>query len=156
MAEVWERQPGESSRAYAAFCIYRDLGPERSLEKVRQMLDKPRTRKWLGEWSVKYKWVERAQAYDDYIEQKKRKEQEKAILEMAERHARIAMAFQQKVVERLRELDPSDLSPKDLSTWFDIAAKIERLSRGEPTEIGKQEVTLPTVVEVVLNEENTS
>jgi len=64
MAEIWERQNNESSKAYAAFCVYRDLGPERSLEKVRQNLDKPRTRKWLGEWSVKYNWVERAQAYD--------------------------------------------------------------------------------------------
>lgn len=157
MAEIWERLPNESSKAYAAFCIYRDLGFERSLDKALAVANKkPTNRRHWARWMEKYKWVERAQAYDDYIEQKKRKEQEKAILEMAERHARIAMAFQQKVVERLRELDPSDLSPKDLSTWFDIAAKIERLSRGEPTEIGKQEVTLPTVVEVVLNEENTS
>ena len=45
MAEIWERQKNESSKAYAAFCVYRDLGPERSLEKVRQNLEKPRTRK---------------------------------------------------------------------------------------------------------------
>lgn len=55
MPEIWERQPRESSKAYAAFCVYRDLGPERSLEKVRQNLDKPRSRKWLGDWSVKAK-----------------------------------------------------------------------------------------------------
>lgn len=33
MAEIWERLPNESSKAYQAFCIYRDLGVERSLEK---------------------------------------------------------------------------------------------------------------------------
>lgn len=34
MAEIWERQKNESSKAYAAFCIYRDLGTERSLDKA--------------------------------------------------------------------------------------------------------------------------
>lgn len=140
MAEIWDRLPNESSKAYAVFCIYRDLGPERSLEKLRQNLDKPRSRKWLGDWSVKYNWVDRAVAYDDYIDRKKREEKEKAILEMAERHAKLARAFQQRVAERLRGINPSELSPSDMAKWLDIATKLERLSRGEPTEIGKQGV----------------
>jgi len=154
MAEIWERQKNESSKAYAAFCVYRDLGPERSLEKVRQNLDKPRTRKWLGDWSVKHNWVERANAYDDYLERKKREEKEKAILEMAERHAKLAMAFQQRVAQRLQQIDPAELSPSDMAKWLDVATKLERLARGEPTEIGKQEVMLPTIVEVITDEEN--
>lgn len=149
MAEIWERQPGESSKAYAAFCVYRDLGPERSLEKALQNLSKKRAKWQLWQWSSKHNWVARCQAYDDYIERRKREEKEKAILEMAERHARLAVAFQQKVVERLRELDPYQLSPSDLVKWLDVATKLERLSRGEPTEIGKQEVTLPPILEVV-------
>jgi len=152
MSELWDRQPGESTKAYAAFCVYRDLGTERSLEKAGQMLDKPRTRKWLGEWSAKYKWVERAKAYDDYVEKLKRKEKEKAIKEMAERQARIAMAFQEKIIERLQSIDPAELTPTELARWFDVAAKIERLNRGEPTEIGKQEVMLPQIVEIELDD----
>lgn len=158
MPEIWERLPNESSKAYAAFCIYRDLGSERSLDGVRRKLEengKKVSIKFLGRWSSKYNWVARAQAYDDYLERKKREEKEKAILEMAERHARIAVAFQQKIVERLRELDPDQLSPSDLAKWLDVATKLERLSRGEPTEIGKQEVTLPAIVEVIADEENT-
>lgn len=140
MAEIWDRLPNESGKAYAVFCVYRDLGPERSLEKLRRNLDKPRSKKWLGEWSVKYNWVERAQAYDDYIERKKREEKENAILEMAERHAKLAMAFQQRVAQRLQQISPAELSPSDMAKWLDIATKLERLSRGEPTEIEKQEV----------------
>jgi len=140
MAELWERQPGEGSKAYAAFCVYRDLGPERSLEKVRQNLDKPRTRKWLGDWSVKYNWVERAQAYDDYIERKKREKNEKEILEMAERHAKLAKAFLLMIAQALQQIDPAQLSPSDMAKWLEVATKLERLSRGVPTEIGKQEV----------------
>ena len=103
---------------------------------------------------AKYNWLERARTYDDYLERKKREEKEKAILEMAERHARLAMAFQQRVAERLREINPSELSPSDMAKWLDVATKLERLARGEPTEIGKQEVMLPTIVEVITDEEN--
>lgn len=149
MAEVWERQPGETSRAYSYFVKYRDLGPERSMDKLRKYLGVKVSQTRLEQLSVKHNWVERARAYDDYIERRKREEKEKAILEMAERHARIAVAFQQKIVERLRELDPDQLSPSDLAKWLDVATKLERLSRGEPTEIGKQEVTLPPILEVV-------
>jgi len=94
----------------------------------------------MNTWSSQYDWVTRAQAYDDYIEKKKREKKEKAILDMAERHAKLAMAFQQRVAQRLQGIDPLELSPSDMAKWLDIATKLERLSRGEPTEIGKQEV----------------
>ncbi len=155
MAEIWERQPGETGKAYSHFAKYRDLGPERSMEKLRKNLGVKVSQTRLEQLSVKYNWVNRAAAYDDYIDRKKREEKEKAILDMAERHARLAVAFQQKVVERLRELDSAELEPRDLSKWLDIAVKVERLARGEPTEIGKQEVTLPAIVEVITDEEGT-
>ncbi len=111
------------------------------MEKTRQKIGKPAGYiRWLHTWSSKYDWVTRAQAYDDYIERKKREEKEKAILEMAERHAKLAMAFQQRIAQRLQEIDPAELSPADMARWLDIATRLERLSRGEPTEIGKQEV----------------
>ena len=141
MAEIWEKQKDESNKAYHTFCIYRDLGPDRSLEKTRQKLGKSAGyTRWMHTWSSKYDWVTRAQAYDDYIEKKKREEKEKAILDMAERHAKLAMAFQQRVAQRLQGIDPLELSPSDMARWLDIATKLERLSRGEPTEIEKQEV----------------
>ena len=39
----WERQKGESEKAYEAFAAYRDMGPERSITKVSQSLNKTRT-----------------------------------------------------------------------------------------------------------------
>jgi hypothetical protein len=32
--ESWERLPGESALAYAAFCAFRDYGPERNIRKA--------------------------------------------------------------------------------------------------------------------------
>ena len=141
MAEIWERQKNESSKAYAAFCVYRDLGPERSLDKaLSEANKKPTNRRHWSRWMEKYRWYERAQAYDDYIERKKRKEKEKAILEMADRHVKLSKAFQQRLAQRLQQIDPSELSPSDMAKWLDVATKLERLSIGEPIEIGKQEV----------------
>jgi hypothetical protein len=146
MAEIWERQNNESSKAYAAFCVYRDLGPERSLDKALSVANKkPTNRRHWSRWMEKYRWYERAQAYDDYIERKERKEKEKAILEkadeMADRHVKLAKAFQQRIAQALQQIDPAQLSPSDMAKWLDVATKLERLSIGEPTEIGKQEVS---------------
>jgi len=153
VAESWERLPGESSRAYSVFCEYMNLGPYRSLDKLKQKLHKSITKSVLARWSVKYKWVERASAYDDYIEKLKRIENEKAIVEMCERQAKIAMEFLEKVEKRLETLDPADLTPSELIRWLDIAVKVERLARGEPADISKAEVTtLPQIIEVVMNE----
>lgn len=152
MAEIWERRPGETAKAYAAFCVYRDLGPSRSLEKAAQAMGY-KSRKNFSVWHSKHEWVKRAEAYDEYLERRKREEHEKAILEMAERHARLAVAFQQKIAQRIQMIDPNELTPQDLARWLEIATKLERLSRGEPTEIGRHEVNLPKIVEVVTDED---
>ena len=35
---VWDRRENESIQAYEAFCVYRDLGSERSILKAAQKL----------------------------------------------------------------------------------------------------------------------
>ena len=67
MPELWERlsNKNESSRAFAAFCIYRDLPPtERSLAKIAQTHKKSIA--VIASWSTKYEWVKRATAFDDF------------------------------------------------------------------------------------------
>jgi len=146
MKQPWERLDNESSKAYRAFCVYRDLGPDRSIDKAMAAVGQKNRRTW-GEWCSKYNWVERAAAYDSYLEAEKRKEKEREILDMARRHATLAMAFQEKVAKALQMIDPSDLSPRDLARWLEVATTLERLSRGEPTEIEKQ--IEPLIIRVV-------
>ncbi len=140
----WERLTGESSKAFEAFCMYRDMGTQRTIVKLRdiylQKYGKKVSNRTLEAWSVKYHWVARARAYDDHIEELKREAHEKAIIEMTERQAAIAKKFQTVLIERLQTLNPDELTPTDMSRWFDIAARIERLNRGEPTEINTQHI----------------
>jgi hypothetical protein len=145
--QVWDRQPRETSRAYELFCAYRDLGTERSLRKLKQGTNGAPNVNRLKRLSARWKWVERCQAYDDYLEQQDRLQQEKERREMRKRHAKIAVLGQNIAVKGLEKLlarvqeDEKAVAPADLTRLFDTSVKVERLSRGEPTEIEKSEHT---------------
>lgn len=64
MAELdpWDRQPGETSKAYEAFSIYRDMGAERTVRATAEALTK--SEQLIKGWSGKNRWVDRAAAYD--------------------------------------------------------------------------------------------
>jgi hypothetical protein len=65
MGQIFEQQPKESAKAFAAFSLYLNMGPERSLGKVARRLDKSVT--MLGRWSVKFDWPGRVQAQAAYL-----------------------------------------------------------------------------------------
>ena len=61
--ETYNGKP-ETTTAYAAFCVYRDMETDkRSLEEVGKSTGK--VRRLLERWSSQYQWVARAAAYDD-------------------------------------------------------------------------------------------
>jgi hypothetical protein len=67
---LWERQPNETLRAFGAFCIYRDLGADRSLSKVREKLGRRSGYdRQLQEWSSQYNWVYRVGKYDEHLDE---------------------------------------------------------------------------------------
>jgi len=53
--QPWERQRGESHKAYAAYRAFRDRGPDRSLVGARAI-----ERRWSSAWG----WRERTDAWD--------------------------------------------------------------------------------------------
>ena len=81
MTEAWERLPNERSKGYELFCLYRDLGPSRSLEKCRQAYSLSLSLRQLERYSAKYDWVARALAFSDHIFALRLQEHEKRILE---------------------------------------------------------------------------
>ena len=129
---AYERQPGESDRAFAAFCCYRDLGPKRSLDEVGKRLYGDHTRRKRGstgrvrEWSAKWNWRERGAAWDAHLDRQTCESQEQARREMGERHARVAVALQEKAIQRLKAMKLEELSSADLLRYAIEAAKLER------------------------------
>lgn len=62
-----DRQPNETDKSWAAFCMYRDMGRDRSLEKVLQKYPENTPKSYLTvikRWCRKYKWVERCRFFD--------------------------------------------------------------------------------------------
>ena len=63
MDKIYDRQNTDTDKSFAAFAIYRDMGSDRTLEKVRATIGKGSVRS-LEMWSSKYSWVERCRAFD--------------------------------------------------------------------------------------------
>jgi hypothetical protein len=140
---AWDRQPGESSRAYRFFSEYRSMGPDRSLVKLRERAKaggRSVSVRLLERWSAKMRWVMRSQRYDDYLEYQDRMQQEKERREMHKRHAKMGMLAQSFAVRKLEKLsnrieqDEEHVSPGEVARILDVGVKVERLARGESTE----------------------
>ncbi|HXY88683.1 MAG TPA: hypothetical protein VEG44_09605 [Candidatus Acidoferrales bacterium] len=66
----WQRLPDETVTAYRAFCIFLNLGSQRSLSNVAQEIDGRTTRTGiLKAWAVRFDWTARAELCDQYIEE---------------------------------------------------------------------------------------
>ena len=85
----YDRQAGETEKAYAAFVIYRNLGSERSLEKTAEIyypaqvahnVRHPNIRR-IQDWSAKYGWSARVLDFDrdeEAIARERRRELDRA------------------------------------------------------------------------------
>lgn len=131
--ELWERQEGETPRAYEAFCIYRDLGPNRSIAKTVQKLGKNKTT--LEQWSAKYEWVKRATAWDAEQDRIVRQQQLEDIKKMRKQHADVAYAMILKAAQALKRIPVDEIKASDISRMVETASKLERISRGDVGEV---------------------
>lgn len=129
MKEPWEKREDESAKAYAAFCVYRDT-PTKVRKINRENMDK--------KWALKFKWRDRAEAYDVYLDGIKREAHQEEIKEMRRRHAELAMDMLNKAAMVLATIEPEEVKPGDLSRLVDVATKLERISRGDVGDVVEQ------------------
>jgi hypothetical protein len=102
LTEPWERQRGETAKAFAAFVAYREQSPdkrtlaaaaratygERGVRKNGQVIGV------MQEWIRRHEWAARAAAWDAHLDDLRRREDEKAVVEMQQRHLREAELIQ--------------------------------------------------------------
>src|SRR5690606_17214461 len=93
----WERQTGETAKAYHAFSLYRDQGLDRSLTAVAEELDV--SKQHVGQWSTKYNWVERVSAWDSIPAKAMAEGYAEMVRDITDQHRELA----DKLVKRLSE-----------------------------------------------------
>jgi hypothetical protein len=146
--EPWDQRADESTVAYADFCVYRDLGPQRSQQKAAKALGK--TRQHLSIVSSRHDWVDRAGAWDLEQDRQRRLAMQAENVAAARRHAQQMQGALQALslpnLEVLRRVaqDQDLLHKMPFEQLLDLAVKAsrvlprlvvaDRLSRGMSTE----------------------
>lgn len=155
----WDRQPKESTPAYAAFVVYRDMGSERTLERVRVHFGKKSERQY-EEWSSQHAWVERVAAYEAHLDRiaqdarekataaeaakwaKRREQQREREWELADQLAQKAKAMLDFPISRMTTekdgktyiIEPADWNFAAAARIVDTQAKLARLASEMETE----------------------
>ena len=134
--ESWERLTGESSAAFAAFCVFRDFGVDRNIRKAIDSMEKndvaqtgfARSRNYNSwrNWAAQFRWKERAADYDRYIEGLKQTENRKTIEAQGEKHRAVTGKMLDVVLKKLETMNPADLTQGTVAEWVQTAIKAER------------------------------
>jgi hypothetical protein len=129
MQHPWERLPNESSPAFEAFVIYRDMGVERALVKVASELGKSKA--LIERWSARNAWVRRVELWESEQDRLHRQYLVAHRRATDKRQLQIANAMQAKMVQRLADMDTSKMGPRDLAYWLEVTADVQRRALGQ-------------------------
>ncbi len=133
------KAPQESTKAKIACDLYLSMGPDRSMAKVVEQLGRPPGyRRMLETWSSQYHWAERARKYDDEQLKRKQKSHQKALDDMNDRHAQIAITQQKvalEVIQRLKQIKgKGGIGAIAAVQLLKLSTDLERIARGASTE----------------------
>ncbi len=125
--ESWERIPGESGQAFAAFCVFRDFGLDRNIRRAMTAggISGRRYDVWRN-WSTRFQWARRAAAYDGYLDRLKRAEREKTIAAREEAYRAATEKMLAVVTKRLDLMDPAELAQGNVVEWLKSSIGLER------------------------------
>lgn len=127
---LWERQEKESSKAFQAFCIYRDLGAGRTLAAVSEKLRK--SYDLIRRWSKNFNWKERADAWDKFITEKAARQAADEYAKMLEVQINLGKMLQAKAAKAIQNMNFDEVSIKSLPAVvnaINVGVEIERTAR---------------------------
>ena len=142
MPFLFEKQPRESAKAFAAFSLYLSLGAERSTAAVAKELAK--SEQLVRRWSAKFGWTDRVAAHGAHLAVVEReaieaaargkaaewecREQKLRETEWAMHEAAIAAA--KRGLAAYMEKDKVYANLADIARMLEIASKLGRLATG--------------------------
>lgn len=135
----WDRLDEEAVEDFELFRIYRELGPGTRSIRATAVASELGHRT-VQRVSTRNSWLARVEAYDAECHRQAVVTLEGSQLAMRQRHASLAQKMLAKGEQAFDLLDPRFMHPRDLGVIIDVAAKLERLSRGV-TDTKRVEVT---------------
>lgn len=150
----------ESGKAIAAYAIYRDMGPDRSLRACAEQYKMPLA--LLSKWSRSHDWQARVKEHDlAIVAELGDREKRRRIAEADERRKDrliVAKAVRGKVVLAIKDLQHTDITnrPTLIVPMLEYADRTERLDHDEATErVGVEgEMSLSALVAIALRRES--
>ncbi|MGW0681801.1 hypothetical protein ACWD2L_00365 [Streptomyces sp. NPDC002754] len=131
--ELWDQQTGESDAQYRRYTRYQLLGGARSVRAVAEEIGMSAS--YLHNIAHRYRWRERAKAWDreqDRLFLDKLADERKRIVD---EQLKLSRSMLVKVAARLKDLNPDELTPGDLSRWAQVLTQIQRQALGEPDRV---------------------
>lgn len=122
--QVWERQDGETPRAYDAFRRFRDAGPRRAVEPIADAAEV--SLNTAKRWSARHLWHTRAEAWDDHCH---RIEDEGRLDKLRKMHADHVKAGQIAILKAMQALAgmPANQIPAGAAArLLELGVRIER------------------------------
>lgn len=132
-AKPWNMRPDESAKAYQAFEVYRDMGPDRSLERVGQLLGKSTVT--VERWSTANDWQARVRAFDEAAAAKASERALEDAATVRARQAQHAKAIQLRAMQKIAAMDPGDMSMSEATRAWQVGAENERKALGIPEKV---------------------
>ena len=146
MPMEFEQQPRESAKAFAAFSLYLNMGPERSTQAVARQLAK--SEQLVRRWSARYGWTARVQAHAAYLALVERQATEVALRSKAaewltrqsehrDEEWRVRGELLEAGREALRRWRANASrcgSLEGIARMLELASKLGRLASGMPTD----------------------
>ena len=122
----WERQPGETAKAFAAFLLYRDM-PAVDRSVAAAWGRKIGGKQW-ERWCAAHDWVNRAAEHDSDLASRRRERMEKELDRAKDDAAVLIRATLAKVAERIQGMDVEELAvgqiPTALRTLIELELKV--------------------------------
>jgi hypothetical protein len=136
----WERLSNETAKAFAAFCVYRDLPPSRrSLDEAGRLIYGTQAGRKRGatgrlrEWAKAHEWASRVAAWDAHCDRASCQARVDAVRELQQKHETILARVSDKIADSLvGNVDWDSMTPPQAMKVLSELIQLQRLVVGEP------------------------
>lgn len=126
----WDRQDGETSRAYEIFCAYRDKGVGRSVREIARSCQI--NERQIYKWKSTHKWDERVDAWDSEMLDKAMRKATNDYARMLERQINNGKVLQDRAMRAIMAMDFDVATLRSLHSvveLFNCGVEMERTAR---------------------------